>query len=91
MKIAKLHEIIFDYLMEKHRHDSSFKFTMRSNDRYERLQKGYWFIGNDQYLELSFWDGKDSLSKINNIGFTILLRGAKRQVYYNLSCKDPAV
>lgn len=88
MKIADYHEKIFQFLIEKHRENPGFKFTTRMNKKYERLDKGYWFIGGEDYLELSFWKGKDSYAKINNIGFTVLLRQDRKEVYYNLSCKD---
>lgn len=88
MNIKQLHEEIFHFLITKHKEDTTFKFTTRRNNRWERLKKGYWFIGGEDYLELSFWEGKDSFAKINNIGFTVLLRRNRNEVYFNFSCKD---
>ena len=88
MILSTVHNEVFDYLYGKHKENAAFKFTTRTRNNRERLKKGYWFIGGEDYLELSFWQGKDSLAKINNIGFTVLLRKYRKEVYYNFSCKD---
>jgi len=53
----------------------------------ERLNKGYWFIGDDTYMNLSFWDGYDQLRKIHRLGFAIDFNRSN-EVYLNLSAKD---
>jgi len=88
MEITDIHEMIYKYLYDKHLADSTFKFTTRTRNNRGRLEKGYWFTGGEDYIEISFWKGKDSLAKINNIGFTVLLRNTRKEVYYNFSCKD---
>lgn len=88
MKISEVHEKVYKFLFDKHKENPSLKFTTRTRNNRDRLKKGYWFIGGEDYLELSFWQGKDSLAKINNIGFTVLLRNSRKEVYYNFSCKD---
>ncbi len=88
MILSDIHNEIFNFLYLKHKENPTFKFTTRTRNNKDRLKKGYWFIGGEDYLELSFWQGKDSLAKINNIGFTVLLRKYRKEVYYNFSCKD---
>lgn len=46
-------------------------FTLRKIDKGGRLRKGYWFLGNDGYLALSFWQGEDWRNKTPNIFFVI--------------------
>jgi len=53
----------------------------------ERLNTGFWFIGDETYMNLSFWDGYDQQRKIHRIGFAIDFKG-KKEVYLNLSAKD---
>jgi len=53
----------------------------------ERLDKGYWFIGDDTYMNLSFWDGYDQLRKIHRLGFAIDFNRSN-EVYLSLSAKD---
>jgi len=86
MLIKDVHEAIFDFLIEKNIEDSDFRFTTRQNNRNNRLTLGYWFIGDDNYLEVSFWDGKEGISRINKIGYTVDLK--RNKVYYNFSTKS---
>lgn len=88
MLIKELHEKIFKHLYNKHQEDKNFKFTTRIKNNRERLSKGYWFTGGEDYIDISFWKGKDSIAKINKIGFTILLRRTRRESYFYFSCKD---
>lgn len=86
MKISEIHEALFEFLLEENKKNKNFRFTTRMNNSRDRLANKYWFIGNDTYLEISFWDGKDSIAKINSIGFTVDLK--KNKVYYNMSSKN---
>jgi len=86
--ILGIHEDILSYLLERHKKDPSLLFTMRKTNRNNRLEEGYWFIGNDTYLQVSFWDGTDAFQKISRIGFFVEKRkqGWVSNVY--ISCKD---
>jgi predicted ATPase len=44
---------------------------MRKTNRQNRLDKGYWFYGNDSYLSVSFWSGMDWMNKSQSIQFKI--------------------
>lgn len=69
-EILVLHDTLYEYLNALHEADASFMFRVRRNDNKGkkggesddegRLTKGYWFNGNDKYLETSFWDYKDN-------------------------------
>lgn len=59
--IKKLHESLYEYLMSIHAVNKGFKFRVRRMNNQVRLERGYWFNGNDSYLETSFWDYKDNL------------------------------
>jgi predicted ATPase len=60
-EIAKLHQELYDYLKQIHEKDPDFRFRLRRLNHQNRLNKGYWFHGNDRYLETSFWDYTDHL------------------------------
>ncbi len=45
---------------------------MRRNNREGRLDDGYWFYGNDDYLALSFWSGNDWRNRTPNLIFVVL-------------------
>ena len=49
-----------------------FLFTVRQKNNKERLDKGYWFIGNNNYLITSFWSGKDWKNKTPYISLVFL-------------------
>jgi hypothetical protein len=70
-KILSKHEKILDFLINLHQKDKTFLFVPRKIDNKNRLSEGYWFIGNDDYLQVSFWDGTDWKEKIHNIGFSV--------------------
>ena len=60
-EVVKLHEELYIYLMSVHKENPSFKFRVRRMNNQNRLIDGYWFNGNDAYIETSFWDYKDNL------------------------------
>jgi energy-coupling factor transporter ATP-binding protein EcfA2 len=74
--IAEIHQQVFDLLMAHHKKDPDFLFTLRKINRKGRLDKGYWFLGDDYYLTVSFWRGRDWMTKMPMISFTIKLSGA---------------
>ena len=66
-EIIQLHKELYDYLMGIHEKDTSFRFRVRRMNNQNRLDKGYWFNGNNDYLETSFWDYKDNLHQTSVI------------------------
>lgn len=71
--IPEIHEEIFKYLHDLHeerkKQGKEFHFTLRRTNRYQRLEKGYWFHGNEGYITVSFWSGFDYANKTPNITF----------------------
>ena len=62
---------IFQFLYQKHEADENFMFRVRQTNNKGRLNKGYWFNGNDEYLYTSFWSGNDSRTGFYHIRLTI--------------------
>lgn len=84
-KIIRIHEKILDYLIRLRKTDSELYFVPRKINNKERLEKGYWFLGNEFYLNLSFWNGEDWKEKIHNIGFVVF---NDKNSYIELSAQD---
>ncbi len=84
-KIIRTHEKILDHLLRLRRDDSKLYFVPRKINNQQRLEKGYWFLGNENYLHLSFWNGTDWKEKIHNIGFVVLNNSKS---YIELSAQD---
>jgi hypothetical protein len=84
-KIVRIHEKILDHLIHLHKKDNELYFVPRKINNKERLDKGYWFLGNEHYLNLSFWNGEDWKEKIHNIGFVVL---KDKTSYIELSAQD---
>lgn len=80
-----IHDQIFDYLIAKNEKDPNFLFRLRRSNRFDRLAKGFWFHGNEDYLALSFWSGSDWKNKTPNIYFQF---HKNQSVKLFLSAKD---
>lgn len=71
--IEDVHDELYLYLMNRYQesvineHEYKFKFTTRITNRFGRLDKGYWFHGNEHYIAISFWTGTDWMNKTPNI------------------------
>lgn len=72
--IAEIHERVYAYLTDTLK-DNELRFTLRIKNRGDRLNQGYWFRGDDNYLAFSFWKGDDWRNKTNNIYFAINREG----------------
>lgn len=72
--ISIIHEKVYSYLTETLK-DQNLRFTLRERNRAYRMEKGYWFSGNDEYLVFSFWSGLDWRNKTPNIYFSITRQG----------------
>jgi hypothetical protein len=84
-KIVRIHEKILDHLIGLRKIDPNLFFVPRKINNKNRLQTGYWFLGDDNYLHLSFWNGTDWKEKINNIGLVIF---EDKTSYIELSAQD---
>ncbi len=84
-KIIRTHEKILDHLIHLRKTDTELFFVPRKINNQQRLDKGYWFIGNEYYLHLSFWNGMDWKEKIHNVGFVVLNNGNS---YIEFSAQD---
>jgi len=71
MGIEQIHENIYQHLMSIRQEDPKFYFMPRRR-KDARLKKGYWFLGNEDYLAVSFWSGSDPVNKTANISFFVV-------------------
>ena len=69
MVIEAIHESVLNHLLK----NEQVNFSLRSKDKRneDKLSKGYWFLGNENYLAISFWNSRDWRNKTPNIFFGI--------------------
>ena len=70
-QMQEIHNEVFKLLMKEHTKDPELLYTFRKTNRQNRLDKGYWFLGNENYLSVSFWSGMDWMNKTPNIQFRV--------------------
>ena len=85
--LPEMHEEILNFLLIERKKNPDLKFTLRTNNRYGRLDKGYWFVGAKSIV-ISFWKGQDWKNKTPSIfieiwqnGLTSLILSAKDEEY----------
>ncbi|UQB69940.1 AAA family ATPase [Epilithonimonas zeae] len=71
LDLVEVHEELYLYLLEQRKRNSELKFTFRKSNHANRLEEGYWFYGNENYLAISFWEGMDWKNRTPNICFII--------------------
>lgn len=71
MDIIKIHDELLDYLWNYKQDNPDFVFRLRKTNRGNKLNDGYWFLGNDDYLAVGFWKGMNWRTKMPNISFMI--------------------
>lgn len=71
LDLVEVHEELYLFLIEQRKYNSELKFTFRKSNNAHRLEEGYWFYGNENYLAISFWDGMDWKNRTPNICFII--------------------
>ncbi|MFN0201867.1 MAG: AAA family ATPase [Bacteroidia bacterium] len=69
--IEEIHEQLFLYLTTYRETHPNFYFLLRDSDAHGRLEKGYWFWGNEEYLMFSCWKGINKQTGGRIIGFVI--------------------
>lgn len=77
-RIEEIHTNCFNYLYEEYQADNNFTFYLRSSNVRRRLDKGYFFLGNDDYCAISFWAGRDWKNKTPNIYIEMTMEGEVR-------------
>ncbi len=70
-KITKIHDELFQFLLDYKMKYPDFYFMPRQKG--DRLENGYWFLGDDNYLGIGFYTGGDTSNKTPNITFQIYL------------------
>lgn len=70
MDIQQIHEAVYKFLLEKNE-EIDLRFSLRARNVSKRLDKGFWFTGNKDYLAFSFWEGLDWRNKTPNIYISI--------------------
>ena len=83
--MLEIHAKCWDYLINLQKADSYFYFVPRKINKLQRLEQGYFFIGNDEYMQISFWDGGDTYEKIHNISWGVEYDGL---CFIEISAKD---
>ena len=66
----KLHEEVFNFLLNKSESDAEFTFVVRDSNNANSLENGYWFFG-EETIAISFWTGMDYENNRPAISFLI--------------------
>lgn len=74
MNIQQIHEDVYSFLL-KENEENGLRFSLRARNVSNRLDKGFWFSGNKDYLVVSFWEGLDWRNKTPNIFIYISSNG----------------
>ncbi len=83
-----VHERLFGWLEDSNVTESGLYFLGRLRAS-ERLQNGYWFIGDDDtYLQTTFWDERDTKSKVYRIAFEITTINNNLTPRIQIVCRD---
>jgi len=85
-RIQELHNQVFDFLQELRNSDTAFKdlkYTLRKDNFGNKLQEGYWFLGEDNSLIISFWSGVNFYTKQPNISLHFNIK--KETIYFEIS------
>ena len=87
--IVDIHEAVYDFLEEYREQEisngRSLYYTFRRSNQKNKLNEGFWFYGNDNYLAVSFWSGMDWKNKTPNIFFRITNEG---RTFLTITTKD---
>lgn len=75
MAFIDTHETIYKVLLDKFQSNQNFAFRARKTNRNNKLSDGYWFLGNENYLAIGFWEGLNWMTKTSNISFYVNFEG----------------
>ena len=76
-KVIKIHDELFQFLLDYREKNKDFVFMPRQINRGGKLDQRYWFLGNDDYLLINFYSGTDGINKTGNITFGMYLKDQK--------------
>lgn len=76
--IEEIHQKSFQFLHQKYQEDKSLTFHLRTRNNSNRLEQGYYFLGNEHYCAISFWSGRDWKHKTSSIYLEINMGGGIR-------------
>ena len=68
-KILSVHNIILDYLLKYKENNNAFTFSPRKNNNANKLDRGYWFQGSENYIFVPLFKRGCSDNKTKTIGF----------------------
>ncbi|EGK00155.1 AAA family ATPase [Dysgonomonas gadei] len=88
LNVNIVHNEVYSLLMKHRTNNPNFFFTLRRSNRDGKLDKGYWFYGNEWYLAVSFWSGTDWKNKTPNISFVVSLDSGQTSLEINTSDSD---
>jgi hypothetical protein len=73
MSVADWHEKLFVEALATHERNPEFRFAMRMRDagKSERMSRGYWFTGNDDYLFMGLFRPNDPKNKTRTVGYCV--------------------
>lgn len=74
--IKQLHEELFSFLEDLNESDKemqNLRYTFRKDNFGNKLENGYWFLGDDKNLIISFWKGENVYTKKPNISVSFEL------------------
>lgn len=74
---TRLNEEILQFLLEYKESNPSFRFATRLINRGNRLNEGYWFHGQGDYIFVGFYKLGDGNNKTKTIGFVVSLKEQK--------------
>lgn len=87
-ELHEIHQEVFDFLMRYYKakklENKEFYFRLRKINRGGMLDKGYWFLGNEKLIRISFWNGFDLINRIPNISFVITKYGKTYLEFSNI-------
>lgn len=67
--ILQKHNEILNDLLEYKKNNPEFTFATRVNNRNNRIEQGYWFLGNETYIFVPLYKVGDDDNKTKTIGF----------------------
>lgn len=67
-RIKKWSNLLLDKLLEYRAANPIFTFAVRQVNRFQRLDKGYWFQGDENYIFVGFTARQDETNKTRSVG-----------------------
>ncbi|MEO9806692.1 MAG: AAA family ATPase [Reichenbachiella sp.] len=72
MDIQQIHQDLYQELLLQIEKNPRLRIRPRKTNRARKLsEKGFWFLGNNDYLAIGFWKGMNWKTKLPNISFLV--------------------